>query len=144
MKQLNELFFLKTHLQKQLNASREESKIGFLSVFSKPKFLLYRVLTWHLFSKLLSLSSFMSKIFLNFTHSSINVCICFLLILRTFRQFLRVSGSNVLCKKRENLKTYPNATSKIIIKLNPAAKKIVPIFECFPTAISGINSSTTT
>ena len=43
MKQLSDLFFLKTHLQKQLNASREESKIGFLSVFSKPKFLLYRV-----------------------------------------------------------------------------------------------------
>ena len=27
---------------------------------------------------------------------------------------------------------YPSATSKIIIKLNPSAKKSVPIFECCP------------
>ena len=39
---------------------------------------------------------------------------------------------------------YPRATSKIIIKENPTAKAIVPRFECFPLALSGISSSTTT
>ena len=39
---------------------------------------------------------------------------------------------------------YPNATSRTIISENPTAKKIVPIFECSPTDISGISSSTTT
>lgn len=38
----------------------------------------------------------------------------------------------------------PSATSRIIITLNPTAKKIVPMFECFPSDISGISSSTTT
>ena len=37
-----------------------------------------------------------------------------------------------------------NATSNIIISVNPTAKKIVPIFECSPADISGISSSTTT
>ena len=45
---------------------------------------------------------------------------------------------------KELFSIYPNATSSIIITLNPAAKKIVPMLECFPAAISGINSSTTT
>jgi len=39
---------------------------------------------------------------------------------------------------------HPNATSRTIISENPTAKKIVPIFECSPTDISGISSSTTT
>ena len=39
---------------------------------------------------------------------------------------------------------YPRATSSIIIKLKPTAKDTVPMFECFPCDISGINSSTTT
>ena len=39
---------------------------------------------------------------------------------------------------------HPSATSRIIIKLNPTAKKTVPIFECCPCDISGISSSTTT
>lgn len=38
----------------------------------------------------------------------------------------------------------PSETSRIIITLNPTAKKIVPMFECFPSDISGISSSTTT
>lgn len=43
-----------------------------------------------------------------------------------------------------NVIFHPSATSRIIIKLNPNAKKIVPILECCPCDISGINSSTTT
>lgn len=38
----------------------------------------------------------------------------------------------------------PSETSRIIITLKPTAKKIVPMFECFPSDISGISSSTTT
>ena len=40
--------------------------------------------------------------------------------------------------------SHPSATSRSIIRVNPPAKKIVPILECFPADISGINSSTTT
>lgn len=38
----------------------------------------------------------------------------------------------------------PSAMSRIIITLKPTAKKIVPMFECLPSDISGISSSTTT
>ena len=38
----------------------------------------------------------------------------------------------------------PSATSRTIIRLNPAAKKTVPMLECRPCDISGISSSTTT
>ena len=36
------------------------------------------------------------------------------------------------------------ATSRIIISVNPAATPIVPTLVCFPFCASGINSSTTT
>ena len=39
---------------------------------------------------------------------------------------------------------YPSATSSIIIRVKPNAKKIVPMLECSPSDISGISSSTTT
>ena len=39
---------------------------------------------------------------------------------------------------------YPSATSSIIIREKPRAKKMVPILECSPSDISGISSSTTT
>ena len=39
---------------------------------------------------------------------------------------------------------HPSTTSNIIITLKPAAKSTVPILECLPCDISGINSSTTT
>ena len=39
---------------------------------------------------------------------------------------------------------YPSATSKIIIKVNPTAKPMVPRLECSPSLASGISSSTTT
>lgn len=39
---------------------------------------------------------------------------------------------------------YPSATSKIIIVTKPNENKTVPMFVCFPSDISGINSSTTT
>lgn len=42
------------------------------------------------------------------------------------------------------LPDHPSATSNIIIMTNPAAKPIVPKFECSPWDDSGINSSTTT
>ena len=38
----------------------------------------------------------------------------------------------------------PSATSSIIISVKPRAKKMVPMFECSPSDISGISSSTTT
>ena len=38
----------------------------------------------------------------------------------------------------------PRATSSIIMRLKPTAKKTVPILECSPSDISGISSSTTT
>lgn len=40
--------------------------------------------------------------------------------------------------------SYPNATSSIIMTVNPAAKRSVPTLECAPSDISGISSSTTT
>ena len=39
---------------------------------------------------------------------------------------------------------YPRATSRIIIRENPTAKKRVPMLECSPADISGMSSSTTT
>ena len=39
---------------------------------------------------------------------------------------------------------YPSATSNAIMITNPMANPIVPIFECSPSADSGISSSTTT
>lgn len=39
---------------------------------------------------------------------------------------------------------HPSATSSIIINANPTANPMVPIFECSPSAVSGISSSTTT
>ncbi len=42
------------------------------------------------------------------------------------------------------LYSYPSATSRTIITLNPTAKKTVPMLECSPWDISGISSSTTT
>ena len=39
---------------------------------------------------------------------------------------------------------YPKATSNTIIKVKPTAKKIVPMWECSPSDISGTSSSTTT
>lgn len=42
------------------------------------------------------------------------------------------------------LDLYPNTTSSIIIRLKPNAKNTVPMLECLPVDISGINSSTTT
>ena len=38
----------------------------------------------------------------------------------------------------------PRATSSIIIRVKPNAKKMVPMLECAPSLISGISSSTTT
>ena len=42
------------------------------------------------------------------------------------------------------LSVYPSATSSIIIRENPMAKKRVPMLECSPADISGMSSSTTT
>ena len=39
---------------------------------------------------------------------------------------------------------YPSATSRIIIVTKPNENTTVPMFVCFPSDISGINSSTTT
>ena len=39
---------------------------------------------------------------------------------------------------------YPSATSSIIIRVKPRAKKMVPMLEWEPSDISGISSSTTT
>ena len=40
--------------------------------------------------------------------------------------------------------SYPNATSRDIITMNPTAKVMTPTSECSPCDISGISSSTTT
>ena len=40
--------------------------------------------------------------------------------------------------------TQPKIPSRSIMMMNPAATPIVPIFECSPSADSGISSSTTT
>ena len=40
--------------------------------------------------------------------------------------------------------SHPRVTSSIIISTNPNENAMVPQFECFPSDISGINSSTTT
>ena len=42
------------------------------------------------------------------------------------------------------LSVYPRATSRIIIREKPTAKKRVPMLECSPADISGMSSSTTT
>lgn len=42
------------------------------------------------------------------------------------------------------MKAYPKTTSNIIMIQNPNKKESVGRFECFPCAISGTSSSTTT
>ncbi len=49
-----------------------------------------------------------------------------------------------LSKINDHLSAYPRATSSIIMRLKPTAKKMVPMLECSPSDISGISSSTTT
>ena len=57
---------------------------------------------------------------------------------------LWLHGISSLLQKQRHLRAYPSATSSVIMTLKPAAKKIVPMLECFPCDISGISSSTTT
>ena len=40
--------------------------------------------------------------------------------------------------------TYPNATSRDIMIINPSVKAMMPTSECLPADMAGINSSTTT
>ena len=58
------------------------------------------------------------------------------------RQEWMQKRSLFLGKQRQGVQ--PSATSRAIINTNPKAKQIVPRFECAPSDISGINSSTTT
>ena len=72
-----------------------------------------------------------------------------------FSLFTRIRSSHIalrifrcLSKLSEEISLqitfYPNATSSTIMRLNPAAKNMVPMLEWSPADISGINSSTTT
>lgn len=54
-----------------------------------------------------------------------------------------VSVLCIICKKHD-LPRQPSATSSAIMTVKPAAKNKVPRFECSPSDISGISSSTTT
>ena len=44
----------------------------------------------------------------------------------------------------ETYHSQPRTTSRIIIRANPMANPMVPVLLCFPVALSGISSSTTT
>ena len=70
---------------------------------------------------------------------------------RMFQMTVKRAAAAVRIIEPENLPEYPeqkpahpSATSRIIISVKPAAKATVPRFECFPSDISGISSSTTT
>ena len=43
-----------------------------------------------------------------------------------------------------SVRIYPSATSSIIMSVKPTANESTPMFECSPSLISGISSSTTT
>lgn len=49
-----------------------------------------------------------------------------------------------LLTSHSSLLTYPSATSRVIMTMNPKAKEMTPMSECSPSDISGISSSTTT